>query len=165
MLSSAPLVEFLTILSSLSIDFLLQALRLMPMLQELRLVENQDPPFDADHRELIDRLTPVGHPDGPIICPRLRRIVLRKVWLLSDDTLLKFIQARTGPHLRDVAHLASVHVEFLRPIEVDILPPLGDLLTAGTLEVALQYPRWPTYSPSDGLVLHRADFANGLPEW
>jgi hypothetical protein len=159
MLSSARRVESLTMHITGSIPELVEALRLMPILQDLRLI---CPDANNDGLpELLALLTAGVDTDGPDLCPRLRLIALKNVVLLSDGALLKFIQARTGPHLRDIVHLATVRVEFLRPMEVDILPPLRELLAAG-LEVTLDYkpdPR-PTYSPSDGLELHSTDFAN-----
>ncbi|KAJ7267332.1 hypothetical protein C8J57DRAFT_1327407 [Mycena rebaudengoi] len=102
-----------------------------------------------------------------VLSLQLRHIFLRNIRILSDSALLKFIQARTGPHLHDVAHLTIVRVEFLHPMEVDILPPLREFLAAG-LKVTWDYKPaaepGPTYSPSEGLlqVDDKADLANVL---
>jgi hypothetical protein len=172
MLSSARSVESLTIVSSPSMTDLAVALRSMPMLQELRLANppNHVPDQDSDwrvhrHDELITLLTPEADA-GSVASPQLQRITLRKVQVLSDGALLKFIQARTGPHLRDIVHLAAVHVQFFRPMEIDILPPLRELLAAG-LEVTLDYQPTPgpSYWPFEGLESHDADFAHVRIEW
>ncbi|KAJ7267343.1 hypothetical protein C8J57DRAFT_1616042 [Mycena rebaudengoi] len=165
MLSSARLVESLTTCITASITGLVDVLQLMPMLQDLRLI-NPDANNVDGLPELIALLTDTAG-DSPVLCPRLRRIALKNAAILSDSALLKFIQARTGSHLRDIAHLATVRVEFLRAMEFDILPPLRELLAAG-LKVTLDYKPYPrpTYSPSDSLELLGADFANARPvEW
>ncbi|KAJ7267371.1 hypothetical protein C8J57DRAFT_1327514 [Mycena rebaudengoi] len=161
MLSSAHFVESLTILSAPLITDLVAALRLMPMLKELSLAATPPLSLGSVHDELVTALTPVADADDPVVSPLLQRIIMKNVRVLSDGALLKFIQARTGPHLRDIVHLAAVHVHFLRPMEVDILSPLRALLATG-LEVTLDYqhtPR-PLYSPFEGVELHNADFAH-----
>ncbi|KAJ7267344.1 hypothetical protein C8J57DRAFT_364296 [Mycena rebaudengoi] len=172
-LSTAHLVESLSIQSRPSITDLVEALRLMPMLLDLRLEDGpvrilagQGWPVDYGHDELVALLTPGADADGPVLSPQLRRIVLRNVQALSEDALLKFLQARTSPHLRDIAHLSTVRVQFLRRMEVDIFPPLHERLAAG-LEVTLDYEPDPRmYSPSEGLEAHSAEFANTRPvEW
>ncbi|KAJ7267396.1 hypothetical protein C8J57DRAFT_1327614, partial [Mycena rebaudengoi] len=156
LLSSARSVESFTLVWAPGRD-LVSALRLMPMLQELRLSSVAL----SDSADLFQPLTAADPP----LCPQLQRISLRGIKAVSDIALLDFIQARTNLHLLNVAHLANVHVEFGPPMQVDIIPPLQPLIDTG-LDVALVYsavaPVRDMYLPSEGLEPHLSDFASEI---
>ncbi|KAJ7267402.1 hypothetical protein C8J57DRAFT_1327628 [Mycena rebaudengoi] len=150
LLSSARSVESLTLLWAPVRD-LASALRLMPMLQELRLAY-------VALSDSVDLFQPLTAADPPL-CPQLQRISLRGIQAVSDIALLDFIQARTNLHLLNVAHLASRHH-----------PPLQPLIDTG-LDVALVYSVVEAvrdiyspdiYSPSEGLEPHLSDFASEI---
>ncbi|KAJ6557847.1 hypothetical protein B0H19DRAFT_1148742, partial [Mycena capillaripes] len=69
---------------------------------------------------------------------------------ISDEALLQFITARM---IHSPATLTNVHVQFHRPMMVDILPSLEPFIEAG-LDVSLTYVRPPPLqiSPWRGLV-------------
>ncbi|KAJ7267387.1 hypothetical protein C8J57DRAFT_1616110 [Mycena rebaudengoi] len=128
LLCSANVVERLTLQESLLTTNLVEVLRLMPMLQELRLAEEPVEVSPSGHwpfpdGQLLPLLSAVADAGDPVLCPWLRRIHLKNFEQLSDKALLEFILARTGTHLSgDTAHLASVRVEFHRAMEFDIIP-------------------------------------------
>ncbi|KAJ7269871.1 hypothetical protein C8J57DRAFT_1468805 [Mycena rebaudengoi] len=158
--SSAFVIESLTLHEPHPIIWLVEALRQLPMFQELRLGYE---PFELipediwiPEGQIVALLTPGKDIDPQaILCPRLRRIQMQNVSRMPETALLEFIQVRTGSDLRHVAHLSSVRVEFSQEMTVDIIPPLRHLLAAG-LEVSLQYVQ-PSgfYSPSEGTESHQ----------
>ncbi|KAJ6470526.1 hypothetical protein C8R45DRAFT_875248 [Mycena sanguinolenta] len=87
-----------------------------------------------------------GHDSA--LCPLLRRVELH-LCTVSDESLLQFVQSRTGCG----GNLASVTVTFYRPMQLDIIPHLQDAISSG-LAVALSYesgnPKVPPYSLLEG---------------
>ncbi|KAJ7939459.1 hypothetical protein B0H13DRAFT_1850754 [Mycena leptocephala] len=79
----------------------------------------------------------------------------------SDEMLLRFVQSRTNPQLRDVARLSHVVAEFDRPMDSDILPDLQDAIAAGLIislsHHTVQSSSIHSYSPLEGTD----DFAGG----
>ncbi|KAF7344355.1 hypothetical protein MSAN_01916500 [Mycena sanguinolenta] len=92
-------------------------------------------------KDFLLHLTP-GH--DSVLCPLLQRVELH-LCLVSDESLLRFVQSRTN--------LASVTVTFYRPMQFDIIPHLQDAISGG-LAVTLTYQsgdsKAPTYPPLEG---------------
>ncbi|KAJ7255833.1 hypothetical protein B0H12DRAFT_523814 [Mycena haematopus] len=145
----------------LGCENLLASLAEMPVLEELilfaepRSKEQTDEPniwrywkSDAGDKEFLAHLTPSSEDRDSTLCPLLRRVNLR-LCLTSDESLLQFVQSRTGHG----GILASVTVTFPRPMQLDIIPHLQDSIADG-LVVALDYQadirEAPTYSLLEG---------------
>jgi hypothetical protein len=151
LLSSAHSVDLFTYNGYCWTPRLVHALQLMPMLQELRLT--QEPASISPATQLVPLLT-----SDSGLCPQLRYIHLKALSTLSEPDLLKFIQARTGPHLHNVAHLASVRAQFYRTMVVDIMTPLRQLVAEG-LDVSLIYQKDPGWDASDSIQSYSSDLA------
>ncbi|KAJ7124124.1 hypothetical protein C8R43DRAFT_1135703 [Mycena crocata] len=118
--------------------FLLLALERMPFLQELRISQDPvtDEMFGHPDAHFLDRLSPSLR---NCLCPRLRRLELSHFLVVSDETLLEFIQGRTGGKIRDgVTRLSHFVCTMDRPMQRDIKPDLQDAIADG-LTVDLQY--------------------------
>ncbi|KAJ6619993.1 hypothetical protein B0H10DRAFT_2023240 [Mycena sp. CBHHK59/15] len=158
--SSADRLECLHITQgsgALSTSSLVEVLALAPMLQELHMIGEpsmEGTPNPADNPvDLITMLTPGAVGAAIILCPELQRVKLERFRDVTDSTLLEFIQARTGPHPQDVAHLSSVDVWFDREQQADIFPPLQNVIATGLkLSVVYDPPTRPLYSPFEALV-------------
>jgi hypothetical protein len=122
---------------------IIDALRLSPLLHYLELagepvlppqpeLDIHGPPADADFLACL-----IPNSD-PIICPNLRQIKLSHFHALTDDTLLAFIRARTGPDGGAVARLASVTVIMHRARTLDIAAELHEDVANG-LQLSLEY--------------------------
>jgi hypothetical protein len=119
---------------------LIDALRLSPLLHYLELtgepvlpeLDIGPPPADAD---FLARLIPNSDPG---LCPNLRQIKLSQFQALTDDTLLAFIRARTGPDGGAVARLESVTVTLHRQRTLDIAAELHEAVADG-LQLSLEY--------------------------
>jgi hypothetical protein len=123
---------------------LIDALRLSPLLDYLELkgepVLLPQPGLDIPGLPLADadflaRLMPDS---DPVLCPNLRQIKLSHFHALTDDTLLAFIRARTGPDGEAVARLASVTVNMHRARTLDIAAELHEDVANG-LQLSLEY--------------------------
>ncbi|KAJ7890349.1 hypothetical protein B0H13DRAFT_2531127 [Mycena leptocephala] len=127
---------------------IIDALRLSPLLHYLELtgkpilppqpeLDIHGPPLaDAD---FLARLIPNS---DPVICPKLRQIKLSHFHALTDDTLLAFVRARTGPDGGPVARLASLTVNMLRERTLDIAAELHEDVANG-LHLSLEYSPFP----------------------
>ncbi|KAJ7890354.1 hypothetical protein B0H13DRAFT_877524 [Mycena leptocephala] len=128
---------------------LIDALRLSPLLHYLELtgepvlaaLDIGPPPADAD---FLARLIPNSDPG---LCPNLRQIKLSHFHALTDDTLLAFIRARTGPDGGAVARLVSVTVTLHRQRTLDIAAELHEAVADG-LQLSLEYSPYPDTSKS-----------------
>ncbi|KAJ6598536.1 hypothetical protein B0H10DRAFT_734448 [Mycena sp. CBHHK59/15] len=184
LLSPGNCLECLSLnVGELPAESVLEALRLVPMLQELHMAQGRILPPDGwgdpDERGGLNQwgivlrgaqwlLTHLSQ--EPMLCPRLRSIHLLQAGI-SDDGLLEFIRSRTGLHLMNINHLSRVHVEFDRPMQVDIMPYLQGLIDNG-FDVSLRYHSRPPpdyntfrYSPSEGNELPGADWAPISTTW
>ncbi|KAJ6598529.1 hypothetical protein B0H10DRAFT_734392 [Mycena sp. CBHHK59/15] len=145
-------------------ESLLEALRLVPMLQDLHMARDLKSPINGwghtlgIHPSVISLLMPGSLHSTDMLCPRLRSIHLLHA-SISDDGLLQFIRSRTGPHLTNNNHLSHVHIKFDHWMQVDIMLSLQVLIANG-LNISLRYNyssfpllgKFP-YSPSNGNVL------------
>ncbi|KAJ6564624.1 hypothetical protein B0H19DRAFT_1141566 [Mycena capillaripes] len=126
-------------------DDLVRRLSLLPLLTSLELRDEPIllmgagnhpwavlPTKDAD---FFARLSPS---EGPMPCPNLRRVYLRNFSAVSDNAILAFIEARTGPRREAAAQLTHITVQLTRKRQHDILLPLQPFL-AGGLELELEY--------------------------
>ncbi|KAJ6598524.1 hypothetical protein B0H10DRAFT_2441478 [Mycena sp. CBHHK59/15] len=184
LLSPDNCLEHLTLdLWELPAESVLEALRLVPMLQELRMTQDwmlppanesgdpDDESGDAVNWDGLDEsgynirgaqsvLTHVSQEPAEMLCPRLQSIHLLHA-SISDDGLLEFIRSRTG-------QLSRVHVEFDRPMQVDIMPSL-QVLIDNSLNVSLHYnyhpPFVPRYHPSHGNQLPDEEWAPVSTTW
>ncbi|KAJ7701189.1 hypothetical protein B0H17DRAFT_976702 [Mycena rosella] len=134
---------------------LLAALSHMPSLRELQILgEPVDEICRTQDPEFLVHLTPSPDAPGAVLCPRLECIELMGFGKVSDETLLKFIQARTGSHFHDVSRLSRVNLLINREMQLDIRQHLQDAVARG-LQMYVQYPA-PSrseYSPFEGTEL------------
>ncbi|KAJ6598533.1 hypothetical protein B0H10DRAFT_2441483 [Mycena sp. CBHHK59/15] len=153
-------------------ESVLEALCLVPMLQELCMVQNTVERVDRmrvanEPLSIVALLTSGSLESTDMLCPTLRSIRLLHT-RVSDIELLAFIRSRTGPHLMN-NHLSRVHVEFYdRPMQVDIMPSLLALID-NCLDVSLRYNYSPPpvirYSPSDQNQSPDAEWAPFSTTW
>ncbi|KAJ7759451.1 hypothetical protein DFH07DRAFT_772263 [Mycena maculata] len=154
---------------NLSGDALIEILRIAPALRQLTVVGEPLLVLGDNHwiQDRDDRLVPLLTPiEGPdlILCPYLQSLTLLDFQALSDDALLAFILARTGPHLDHTARLSSIFIRFNRPRQVDIIPSLQQQITDG-LEICLHHqPRSPTLDiPAHSVVDFNEPYSNWDP--
>jgi hypothetical protein len=140
------------------------ALADMPSLQELQVLrEPSDLPIHTADPHFLTHLTTPPNRVTPVVCPRLRCLELEKFDALSDETVLQFIQSRTGPLLQfihakrgeqllTIVPLSRFSCVFERSQRRDIIPELQDAIAAG-LVLDLKYRPLPrvTYSPLEGI--------------
>ncbi|KAJ7662947.1 hypothetical protein B0H17DRAFT_1093024 [Mycena rosella] len=114
----------------------------MPLVHKFRLAINGRPHLigrGSPHEDVVTQLTPSLDGSRPILCPLLQSIELTGLnETVSDQALLRLVQARTGARPRGVTQLSRVTFAFQRDMEVDILPSLEQEISLG-LVVSLQY--------------------------
>jgi hypothetical protein len=125
------------------------------MLEELYIygdptMPSPDPaiPWLVPDGQFIPLLTPRAESEFTVLCPRLQRITLVELSVLSDAALLEFILARKG--------LSRVTARFNREMQIDIIAPLQHLLATG-LTLSVEYrplPPFRPYSPSEAIEGH-----------
>ncbi|KAJ7153690.1 hypothetical protein C8R46DRAFT_961500 [Mycena filopes] len=159
---------------------LAQILPLVPLLEELWVYQscmysswlggdaNEGSTVETD---LVHLLTPLAQSQSleaseSGLCPHLARITLLQFNQLSDQTLLDFICARNHIGYTHSGKLSRVRVHFVRAMQVDIVPALQDLISGG-LQLSVTYAPPPkmTYSPSEMLPVHDADWASIATHW
>ncbi|KAJ7730696.1 hypothetical protein DFH07DRAFT_162242 [Mycena maculata] len=161
-LSSSPPLESLS-LSIVSTQSLLEALSLVPSLRRLLLSAEPLSRGKADPL-FISSLNQAEA--GAVICPNLEHIELLDFSQMSEQALLEFIQTRAKPG--PTMPLSAARVCFARAKQIDIIPPLQPLISAG-FKISLEYPPQgpaPAYSPSQARERNGADwapFAGGKP--
>ncbi|KAJ7124115.1 hypothetical protein C8R43DRAFT_1135695 [Mycena crocata] len=152
LIPSTATLECLSVsIRQLRSTLLLAALGSMPFLQELRI--SQDPVDETTSRRpdlhFLDHLIPSLE---NCLCPHLRRVELSR-FLASDDTLLAFVQGRTGRQLPNgVARLSHFVCTLFRPMQRAIEPDLQDAIANGlTLDLQYRAERLGSkYSPLEG---------------
>ncbi|KAJ7253571.1 hypothetical protein C8J57DRAFT_626920 [Mycena rebaudengoi] len=155
LLTSAHSVECLILKSWTSTTALLTVLGFTAMLEELYIygdptMPSPDPaiPWLVPDGQFIPLLTPRAESEFTVLCPRLQRITLVELSVLSDAALLEFILARKG--------LSRVTARFNREMQIDIIAPLQHLLATG-LTLSVEYrplPPFRPYSPSEAIEGH-----------
>ncbi|KAJ6561753.1 hypothetical protein B0H19DRAFT_991736 [Mycena capillaripes] len=168
LLTSDHNIRCLTLqVSHVTAEAMLDCLRLVPGLRELFLSgdpvspdrdSNSLDPEPALDSEFWTSFTPTAQNLGSVLCPRLKVVNFVNFVKVSDQVLLKFLQARTGSRLPGIAQLSKAHVHFQRPMEVDIIPALREMIPHG-LDFALRYTRHLTgystgYSTSQDNQVH-----------
>ncbi|KAJ7168744.1 hypothetical protein C8R46DRAFT_1092492 [Mycena filopes] len=169
---------------------LAQILPLIPLLEELWITQSPMYPSwlggDGNLNEgsttvetdLVHLLAPMAqfqslNASESGLCPHLTRITLLNFNHLLDQTLLDFIRARNhgiGHTNSEIGvapvKLSRVRVHFMRAMQVDIVPALQDII-AGGLQLSVTYAPPPkmTYSPSEMLPVHDADWASIATHW
>ncbi|KAJ7434902.1 hypothetical protein B0H11DRAFT_2115982 [Mycena galericulata] len=161
-LSSSPPLECLS-LSIVSTQSLLEALSLVPSLR--RLLLSAEPLSSGKPDPLF--ISSLNQAEvGAVICPNLEQIELLNFSQMSEQALLEFIRTRARPG--PTKPLSAARVCFARAKQINIIPPLQPLISAG-LKISLEYPPQgpaPEYSPSQALERNGADwapFASGKP--
>jgi hypothetical protein len=79
------------------------------------------------------------------LCPLLESIRMEQMEAISDAALLEFIRRRMASESEST--LRRVDVTFLRPMHLDLLPPLQSYLSAG-LQLSLRYIDTQRYAAS-----------------
>ncbi|KAJ7224764.1 hypothetical protein C8J57DRAFT_1390740 [Mycena rebaudengoi] len=177
-----PILASTNLLESLGLNVhemtaarLIECLRLVPALQELQLIDDPKPSVDPtrgarldpisgrmllpeDRHSIIAMLTPRPDDTGPVLCPRLRRVMLQRFRLVADKVLLEFIRARAGT-------LSNFRAALLRGKEIDIIPHVQDLIANG-LKVSLEYTPISLFTrPSTPAVPNDADWRPLSLDW
>ncbi|KAJ7231323.1 hypothetical protein C8J57DRAFT_1581030 [Mycena rebaudengoi] len=166
LLASTNMLESLDLkVHGLTVASLLECLRLVPTLQELQLVQDLKPTVDPsqgvrldpdsgrlilpeDRSSIIALLTPRPDDAGAMLCPQLRRVSLQQFRQVADPVFFEFIRSRAGT-------LSEFRASLIRGKNMDIIPPLQDLIADG-LKVSLEYtavnlfPRPSTAAVPDG---------------
>ncbi|KAJ6537855.1 hypothetical protein B0H19DRAFT_1181055 [Mycena capillaripes] len=126
---------------SLTVDWLSTAqlidfLRLLPLLSDLELMH--EPMLTAHTGPLDPDFLLQFAPDSELIlCPSLRRLKLSNFRVMTDDTLLAFIQTRTSGSV-GFARLEAVNVHLLHESTLDLKAALRGAVDSG-LQLSLQY--------------------------
>ncbi|KAJ6512974.1 hypothetical protein C8R45DRAFT_961982 [Mycena sanguinolenta] len=119
-------------------------LRSFPLVSHLRLFHPSGGNVDD---EFLESLGSLG---TRTLCPMLTDMIILgpSPLSLSDVALLSFIKARMA--MRTPLH--RIRVQFIRPMELDIMPELGPLISGG-LQVDIEYPppEW-EFEPREGLA-------------
>ncbi|KAJ7846931.1 hypothetical protein B0H13DRAFT_2406754 [Mycena leptocephala] len=89
-------------------------------------------PWPLDN-SLWTSLTPTAQNLEHVLCPGLQSVKFVEFSATSDNALLEFIQARTGPNFAGIARLSKVQAHFRRRMQVDIVPTLQQPLTTGLI--------------------------------
>ncbi|KAJ6512792.1 hypothetical protein C8R45DRAFT_327316 [Mycena sanguinolenta] len=122
-----------------------ELLQSFPMISHLELPSTARP--HDGYGSLLDSLLAFFGPTHEF-CPMLSRLViLRPSHMLSDATVLAFVKARMAM----ATPLKHIRVQFIRPMELDLMPELQSFISDG-LEVVLEYPvlQW-EFKPLAGL--------------
>ncbi|KAJ7444463.1 hypothetical protein FB451DRAFT_1434325 [Mycena latifolia] len=112
----------------------------------------------SSNKDFLARLTPTAE---SVPYPNLRRLRISNFRAGSDNVLLAFIQARTGPDRRGAVPLQCLKAVYVqeREMEWDILPSLQPLIGEGLLE-----RRAPRSVHRDSVVLTcGAELATAIP--
>ncbi|KAJ7508757.1 hypothetical protein B0H11DRAFT_1962472 [Mycena galericulata] len=130
---------------------LLGVLSEMPALRELHISRDPHLPTRRPDPDFLQHLTPSTEAPDTALCPQLISLELMWFSAVSDEMLLKFIQARTSANLPGIARLSRASVTLQRQMQLDIVPDLQDAIADG-LAVDLKYATLPviTYSPLEG---------------
>ncbi|KAJ7508777.1 hypothetical protein B0H11DRAFT_1962561 [Mycena galericulata] len=130
---------------------LLGVLSEMPALQELHISRDPHLATRRPDPDFLQHLTPSTEAPDTALCPQLISLELMWFSAVSDEMLLKFIQARTNVNLPGIARLSRASVTLQRQMQLDIVPDLHDAISDG-LEINLKYVTLPviTYSPLEG---------------
>ncbi|KAJ6537945.1 hypothetical protein B0H19DRAFT_1181334 [Mycena capillaripes] len=145
----------------LNTSVLVAALTAIPTLEEVYIL--QEPTNISDRYPDSKFLTHLTAPPNrviPIVCPNLHVLELERFDAVSDDTILQFLQSRTGPLLQfilveqPIVQLARFSCTFDRSCRRNIMPELQAAIAAG-LSVDLKYIPLAkiTYSPLEGIEL------------
>ncbi|KAF7298527.1 F-box domain-containing protein [Mycena indigotica] len=147
---------------ALTSDEVVAFLRMVPLLERLRLVEEPTPDDQEyayeHHRDgrLLRHLILLR--GSEVICPLLQHLEWTSINALSDDLLLQFIRSRTLPLVASypgTAQLASFSAHFNREQLLDVSDQLADAISRG-FQLDLTYllssgpPRSLKYSPLQG---------------
>ncbi|KAF8210638.1 hypothetical protein K438DRAFT_1959872 [Mycena galopus ATCC 62051] len=132
-------------LRHLTSDTLLAALTEMASLEELHILREPrgaGRPGSADPQFLV-RLTA----SAPVLCPHLRCLELVRFSAVSDDTILRFVQSRTGTGrellLKHVVQLERMAATLDRRMQFDIRPQLSGAIADGALLLNIMYSTRP----------------------
>jgi hypothetical protein len=131
-------------------------LRLVPALREL-VIRYDRFSFEsvALDNSLWTSLTPTAQNLEHVLCPGLQSMKFVEFSATSDNALLEFIQARTGPNFAGIARLSKVQAHFRRRMQVDIAPTLQQAIDDGLdLSLRYEYPSPRTYSPWEQILAH-----------
>ncbi|KAJ6561748.1 hypothetical protein B0H19DRAFT_1068488 [Mycena capillaripes] len=165
-------------------EAMIDCLHLMPGLRELSLSHDPfspeaesdtDPDAGADtesptpeialESDFWKSFTPTTQNLDSVLCPQLRVVNFLQFTHVSDQILLEFLRARTGSRFPGIAQLSKAHIQFIRPMEFDIVPELREAIRHG-VDFALRYAHWPPgYSPSQGNREHMGEGESFAHNW
>ncbi|KAJ6582069.1 hypothetical protein B0H19DRAFT_1117471 [Mycena capillaripes] len=134
---------------------MIDCLRLVPGLRELFLFyspflsETESDTESPTPDDFWKSFTPTAQNLDSVLCPQLRVVNFLQFAHVSDQILFEFLRARTGSRFPGIAQLSKAHVQFIRPMEVDIVQELRQAIPHG-VDFALHYADRPPaagYSP------------------